>query len=397
MTICTIDGLGNCDRHRTKHIGRLAQLAVEDSERGEKYRRKWDELYGNSLQAKRLIRSLPLAKQCSHNTGENGRAKAGCTTCVTYGCKVKGTVRVSDCVYCEDWKPAAVPASHHHENRAGGAGISWPANTTIRHLLYHIYPVSNGHWRWNVEQLCGRLKAFNGHRIVAIAVDPPTGRLPDPTGPNSPDNGRHIPGCDSVEEVKAEFARRWSGEPITFMEFENDPSLREVKTFIPMLEQVLTDDPNHITLYAQAKGTTRHAGHIARRWTEALYEIMMDHFPLAEEMLKTHPVVGCFKKLGAGWSPDQSRSDWHWSGSWAWFRNAELAKKEYWKIDYFWSGVEPYWSQHFRCDEAKCIFLEGQVPAVNLYNQRYFRSTVVPMFNRWREENAASRTTMWPK
>lgn len=363
---------------------------------------------------KPLLRSLPLAKTCQYFGPQltlaevNEKKLAGCRQCnggvSAYHCSFPGQKKFNDgaytrgaeCMSCTDWKPQP-SASHHHENRAGGAGISWPANTTIRHLLYHIYPVSNGHWRWNVEQLCGRLKAFNGHRIVAIAVDPPTGRLPDPTGPNSPDNGRHIPGCDSVEEVKAEFARRWSGEPITFMEFENDPSLREVKTFIPMLEQVLTDDPNHITLYAQAKGTTRHAGHIARRWTEALYEIMMDHFPLAEEMLKTHPVVGCFKKLGAGWSPDQSRSDWHWSGSWAWFRNAELAKKEYWKIDYFWSGVEPYWSQHFRCDEAKCIFLEGQVPAVNLYNQRYFRSTVVPMFNRWREENAASRTTMWPK
>jgi predicted GH43/DUF377 family glycosyl hydrolase len=102
MTICTIDKQGNCNRHPVKHIGRLAQLAVEESERGEKYRRKWDELYG--ITPKPLLRSLPLAKQCSHNTGENGRAKAGCTTCVTYGCTVKGTVRVSECVYCEEFK-----------------------------------------------------------------------------------------------------------------------------------------------------------------------------------------------------------------------------------------------------------------------------------------------------
>lgn len=93
-----------------------------------------------------LLRSLPLAKQCSHNTGENGRAKAGCTTCVTYGCSLKGTVRVSDCVYCTDYlekpKPTTESSTHdptpltmfgemerwqnaYHENRAGGAGISW--------------------------------------------------------------------------------------------------------------------------------------------------------------------------------------------------------------------------------------------------------------------------------
>lgn len=330
--------------------------------------------------------------------------KDSCTVC---GCSLNKTLigdklgwAVSSCPLGKWSKHLEVSVASteisSHENRAGGAGISWPVGT-IRHLLYHIYPVSNGHWRWNVEQLCGRLKAFNGHRIVAIAVDPPTGRLPDPTGPNSPDRGRHIPGCDSVEEVKAEFARRWSGEPITFMEFENDPSLREVKTFIPMLEQVLTDDPNHITLYAQAKGTTRHNGHIARRWTEALYEIMMDHFPLAEEMLKTHPVVGCFKKLGAGWSPEQSHSDWHYSGSWFWVKNAELSKKAYWKIDQFWSGIEPYPSQQFKADEAGCMFHTERVPEMNLYSPKYWKRRVTPEFAIWREENAKYRTEMWPK
>ncbi|HQR07044.1 MAG TPA: hypothetical protein PLN21_09490, partial [Gemmatales bacterium] len=63
---------------------------------------------------KPILRSLPIAKQCQHNTGENGREKAGCTTCVTYGCSIKGTVRLKDCVYCED-----------HENPAEDAVFSW--------------------------------------------------------------------------------------------------------------------------------------------------------------------------------------------------------------------------------------------------------------------------------
>lgn len=402
---CRLDGRHCLDCRRT-HFGKALEYSQGADERSQAIRKLWRYGQGGAISQsppKPLLRSLPLAKMCGNNTGENGTAKAGCATCTTYGCKVKGTVRVSECVYCEDWKPAAVPtvpattAGHHLETPASIARISWPPNTTIRHLLYHIYPVSNGHWRWNVEQLCGRLKAFNGHRIVAIVTDPPTGRLPDPGGSHPPDRARHIPGCDSAEEVKAEFGRRWSGEPITFIELDNDPSLREVKSFIPMLEYVLTDDPNHITLYAQAKGTTRHNGHIARRWTETLYEIMFDHFPLAEEMLKDFPVVGCFKKLGPGWSPEQSHSDWHWSGSWAFFRNADLAKKEWWKIDAFWSGVEPYWSQHFRCDEAKCMFHEAAVPVMNLYSTAYWRRVVIPAFNQWRKENAKWRTTMWPK
>lgn len=120
--VCTLiqkDGLDNwCERHKMQHNGHYAGYAADVGEKGQKFRKYWDSLQGQ--QPAKLLRSLPLAKQCVHNTGENGRAKAGCTTCVTYGCSLKGTVRVSDCVYCGDWKP-----KEHHENRAGGAGISW--------------------------------------------------------------------------------------------------------------------------------------------------------------------------------------------------------------------------------------------------------------------------------
>lgn len=69
--------------------------------------------------AKTLLRSLPLAKLCTNNTGPNGTAKAGCTTCTTYGCKVNGTIRLKDCVYCTDYA--------YHEKPATVAGNSWQA------------------------------------------------------------------------------------------------------------------------------------------------------------------------------------------------------------------------------------------------------------------------------
>lgn len=124
---------------------------------------------------KPLLRSLPLAKQCSHNTGENGRAKAGCTTCVTYGCSLKGTVRVSDCVYCTDYvrqdqrttdstylensKPATEISTH--ENRAGGAGISWPGNIRFDHA--NLFPGEVPGMRFNcsiIESGDGFIFAF---------------------------------------------------------------------------------------------------------------------------------------------------------------------------------------------------------------------------------------------
>ena len=400
-----------CEYHQMHHRGHYRNYAIDPGEKGQEFRRYWDSLIGKPAPSKTLLRSLPIAKECIHLGKRLDRTRCGGEV---WACKIHGTCSQQEkvcvggmkfCQNCTDWQRVKPPpltefgnmqvwqeAYGHHEKPSPPEGFS------TRHLLYHIYPVSgNGAWQWNVEQLCGRLKAFNGQKIVAIAADPPTGRLSDPTGPNSPDGGRVIPGCDSADKVRAEFAKRWPHDDITFLEFENDPKLREVKTLIPMLEMVLSDDPTHITLYAQAKGTTRKKGHIARRWTEALYEIMFDHFPLAEEQLKTYPVTGCFKKLGAGWDPTQSFSDYHFSGSWFWFRNADLYQRDWQKADQFWSGVEPYPSQHFRPSEAGCMFHEASVPAMNLYNQGYWKRTVIPQFNKWREENAKYRTEMWPR
>jgi hypothetical protein len=135
-------------------VGRLLELH-------RKAKKEWE---AKQPPPKPLLRSLPLAKQCSHNTGENGRAKAGCTTCVTYGCSLKGTVRVSDCVYCTDWHLEDSVASTEiasHENRAGGAGISWPGNIRFDHT--NLFPGEVPGMRFNcsiIESGDGFIFAF---------------------------------------------------------------------------------------------------------------------------------------------------------------------------------------------------------------------------------------------
>lgn len=263
-------------------------------------------------------------------------------------------------------------------------------DNTTRNLIYHIYPVINHQrWEWNVSQLCRRLKYFNGKIIVAIAIDPPEGRKPDPTGgANPPDAGRIIRGCDTTEKVKAEFSKHWQGKPIQFMEFENDPHLREVKTIMPMLPEVLTDDPYSITLYAQAKGVTRAPGHIAHRWTEVLYEIMLDYFPLAIEQLNSHSITGCFKKLGNGW-PLYSESDFHYSGSWFWVCSAALLERDWQTINTFWSGIEPYPSLHFSKEEAGCLFHQGS--QLDMFSGDYWKQAIDDELAQWRQANERYR------
>lgn len=260
-----------------------------------------------------------------------------------------------------------------------------------RHLIYHVYPVSgNGAWQRNVKSLVERLRIFNGKIIVTIVIDPPSGRKPDPTGPHSPDRGRHYAACDSPEVVMDAFGE-WR-EHIEFIVAENDPTLREAGTLISMLER-LPSGPKDVTLYAQAKGTTRHKNHIAQRWSEAQYIVYLDYWPLVAEHLQAFAVTGAFKKLGPGWTPAQSKSDWHYSGSWFWFRNADLFARDWRKIDQFWSGIEPYPSQHFLAAEAGCLFLKGQVPHMNLYRHDYWRRVVEPELKTWRRSHVVHENT----
>lgn len=262
-----------------------------------------------------------------------------------------------------------------------------------RHLLYHIYPISgNGAWQANVSQLCERLRIFNGKKIVAIVRDPKEGRKPDPDGPHAPDKGRYFAPCDSADDVKRAFGQ-WA-DGIEFMEFENDPSLREGVTLVPMLER-LPNGPNDVTLYAQAKGTTRHPHHIANHWAWTLYILYFDYWPLVAEQLKTFACTGAFKKLGPGWSATQSRSDWHYSGSFFWLRNAELFTRDWRRMDRFWSCIEPYPSQHFDCKEAGCLFHEGPNDVMKLYRARYWHKTVNPEFAQWRKDNVKWFNAMW--
>jgi hypothetical protein len=186
----------------------------------------------------------------------------------------------------------------------------------------------------------------------------------------------------------------WTDRIDGFIHVENDPQLREVKTFLSLFSRVMTLDPREITLCAHAKGVTQPANHpTAHRWTEILYEVFLDHWPLVEGHLRAYPVTGAFQKMGPGWSQSQSNSDWHYSGSWFAFRSKDLFSKPNWhKIDRFWSGIEPYPSQHFSHADAGCLFHRGKVPGVNLYDGEYLRTVVEPALARWKVQNQAWRT-----
>ena len=374
---CRMDGKHCLDCGRV-HFGKALEYSQGTDERSVAIRRLWRDGGTTPHPPKPILRSIPLAKQCSNNTGENGRAKAGCTTCATYGCNVHGTVRLSQCVYCEDYqKPPLTMLGEmemwqnaYQEKTTPRAEPSWhvpiPYNDQSRHLLFHIWPRKThaGTWQRNLDQLKLRWPLFTGKRIIAVAT----------SGDSHP--------FEAVQEYMHGYECEW-------IQVENKPELREVATFAHLFSSV--ESLPGYTFYGQAKGVTKpvNPGVSIHAWTTTMYEILLDYWPLVEEALKTHCTAGIFKKSVDG-AFDGSRSTWHYSGSFCWFKNAELWRRNWRAIEQVWFGIESYPSMIFSREEAACLFYEStkQFDLYRLHNWQRVEAEL----KQWRKDHQQYRT-----
>ena len=234
-------------------------------------------------------------------------------------------------------------------------------NRTVRpkkNLIYHIWPkAGNGMWQWNVEQLLKRIELFDGVRTIGIV-----------TGDAATDNM-----TDTLEAVQAAFA----GVRIdNWLTCPNNPDLGEVVTFEKMLES-LPHDANHITFYGHAKGV-RHSGERnTKRWAETMYEICLDNESFIEAALRSHPITGPFKR-GIGLNQD----DWHYSGTFFWFRNADVFARNWRTIDQNYMGVEFWPRRLFNQTEGGSLFGHE---AGFLYDDDAWNTHIQPWIEKWRE------------
>lgn len=230
---------------------------------------------------------------------------------------------------------------------------SFPPAVT-RNLLYHVYPVKNSNWLRRVLRIKERLSLFNGMRVFAVAEGPET---------------------DDAMAV----GRALEGERVELITVRNDPGLWETASHRELFSRLSARrDPGEVTLWGHAKAVTRPPWTSCHRWADVMEEALTDYWPACEDVLRFHPICGAFKKVGRGWSPDQSSSSWHYSGSWFWFRNESLFSRPWEKTDRFVHGMETYSSLHFTEREAGCVFHEGTVPVMNLYSLKYWNSVVEP-------------------
>jgi hypothetical protein len=199
----------------------------------------------------------------------------------------------------------------------------------VRHLIYHIWPKKgNGIWQWNVAELLKRIDQFDGTRTIAVVSD--------------------VDGTtDSFEDVQRVF----EGHRVdTWLPLRNDPALGEVVTFKAMLDK-LPRDPFSITFYGHAKGTSYDDGR-TRDWADMMYQACLDDTHYVDEMLKLSAMAGAF--TNTQW-PGNTHN-WHYSGTFYWFKNADVFSRKWDDIRQTRWGAELWPGDLFALSEVGCLF-----------------------------------------
>lgn len=224
-----------------------------------------------------------------------------------------------------------------------------------RNLMMHIWPVKeHGFWRWNVEQLLKRIGLFNGVRSVAIVIDDLT---------------------NSAEDVISAFGSTRLDN--VFVE-QNEPHLREVKTWRRLMDSCFSCDPNTLTFTCHAKGVRGdhwNSDHPINRWATVMYGACLDGYNEAEHLLQNGVSAGNFRKY-LNWGG----GSWHYSGTFYWFRNSRLfAIPNWWEIPQTWMGTEVYPGTKWK--KGGVIFGRG---VGDLYQPETWES-LWPKWLKWKE------------
>ena len=235
-----------------------------------------------------------------------------------------------------------------------------PFETTVRHLTYHVWPNDLDSLQWNLRQLAKRWDLFNGKRVLGIATDDSTATKQDVVAP-----------CKSLGLTFDTIIHR-----------TNKPKLREVVTWLPMLDAIGIDsaEPDEVVFSAHAKGQKYDDPSHTRNWTDLMYRSCLDYWPLVRKQLSQSLMTGSFREFGllGKWH------DWAYSGTFYWWRAAELAKRPWRNVDQWFAGTESWPGKLCEPQETDCIFLNNNT---RLYVDSYWTQTVWPAWRKFVDEN----------
>ena len=234
--------------------------------------------------------------------------------------------------------------------------------TTCRsNLIYYIYPRKSelNVWRWNVDELLKHIEQFDGKRIIAVALGPETATL---------------------EDVQAAFKNHHVN---LWLPVDHNPTLGEVSAFEKMLRALPQDESN--TFYAHAKGVTYDdpvKAELAKDWAYMMYESCLSDVNLIQTSLGLSPITGPFY-CTQHWKDGTPLHDWHYSGTFFWFRTEELSRPNIFNIVQDRWGVEKWPGNNFTREESGKLF--GQNVAW-LYNTEELQR-MKDLFKTWKNLN----------
>lgn len=237
-------------------------------------------------------------------------------------------------------------------------GHAMEPTTVIRNLICYVYPRRGGKWRRTVAHLLAHWKQFDGRKIITISTD----RC-----------------CDESWEVVQAFGHDRNLE-IEWIDVENITGLQEAAHFLPMLERVI-DEPG-ITLYCHAKGATHTDDNAAsHKWCDAMAAACLDYPQLVDcAFTNGANVAGAFRSIGLWGFPNYH--NWHYAGTWWWFRNERLRQLPWRELHPNFMGVEAY-PGLFPLSESQCLFYDNANTA-HLYNNDFWRDNITPALGYWR-------------
>lgn len=231
-----------------------------------------------------------------------------------------------------------------------------------RHLTFHIWPNHTDSWKWNCDKLLENAELFNGRRIVAIA------------------NGA----TDSAEAVK-EYLKGFTDD---FIVIPNNKALREVATWVPMLEKIEQyQSESDVTFSCHAKGVRHNLdpedseGSTIFKWTEAMYELCLD-WQSVRSLLESYGTAGSFRRYvcGGKWGP------WHYSGSFFWWRNRDAYARNWRYTPKAFFGTEAWPGLMFTERESGVLLFDN---VQDLYKMKYWQESIEPVLQEWRKKRVS--------
>ena len=196
-----------------------------------------------------------------------------------------------------------------------------------RNLLFHLYPKKGPIWSWHVEQLLKYQGAWNGRRIVVLALDHWT---------------------VGEEEARAALA------PLNaeILVRQNDAELGETRHFIDALGMLESKDPEEVTFYAHGKGVSRESPEwkLILKWCEAMYILNLEQMDIIEKILARVSAVGAFRVRIT-----HSGSPWSYAGTFFWIKHSTLFSRNWRDIERGRWGVEGYPGRHLEYEESAVL------------------------------------------